>query len=115
MWPIWITVDDDLRRLFVRRLKRAIQLAGLTEQQACQEMLLKQSQWADQCAGEEHLSFTRLMLLPLQVHLWFAVLTLVECGLPVELDSFMGLFGHKKRMVSHSGGDLNAAIKRKAS
>jgi hypothetical protein len=101
VFPVLITVSDDLREMYVKRWQRAIELYGWTELRACQEMLLKQSQWCDQKSGREPLSFTRLMLLPFGIHAWFSILTLIECGLPVEMDSFMSLFDprSKKRMA----------------
>jgi hypothetical protein len=100
MVAMLVTIEADLRAAFVKRLRRSIALAGLSEKQACAEMQIRQNQWSAQCAGEEtHLSFTRLMLLPTSVHVWFALLTLIEFGLPVEVDAFLKLFKPHKAMA----------------
>lgn len=75
---------DDAARAHVARLRRAIELAGLTEQQACAEMDLTQTQWAAQCRGEGHISYTRLAQVPTALA-WLALLTAEEYGLPAEV------------------------------
>lgn len=91
MWFFGITVDDSVRRLFVQRLCRAIELAGLTEQQACAEMGIKPSQWCAQKNGSEHVSYTRMMLLPREVWRWLAVVIAHEEGLPSFMNAAVNL------------------------
>ncbi len=80
-----VAVDDRTKRAHIDRLRRAIELAGLTEQQACAEMEITQAQWSQQCQGHGHLSYTRLVRLPPEVLSWLAVLTARDYGLPLEI------------------------------
>lgn len=80
-----ISVDEEMRRAFVTRLRRAIEHAGLNDQQAAMYMGLTPSRWSDQCAGRENISFSRLMLLPAAVHRWHGLLLVQDLGLPMEV------------------------------
>jgi hypothetical protein len=98
-WFFSISVDDDTRRIFVQRLCRAIELAGLTEQQACAAMLIKPSQWCAQKNGTEHISYTRMMLLPRDVWRYLAVLTAQDDGLPLLLQAAVALGKGNRAML----------------
>jgi hypothetical protein len=78
-------IQDDVRRVFIARLRRAIELAGMTELQHCQAVNLKQSHWSDQCAARQPLSGEALIRLDEEAQRWHAVLTLQALGFPKEI------------------------------
>ena len=109
MWMLlFLTVADfDL----VVILRRALQMAGLSDKDAYGAIGMGQAQFSRQMSGQEPPScLSRMAKMPAAVRQWFALLTLEAEGLPVEVKRAttigLALLG-RKRMARMSRASAN--------
>jgi hypothetical protein len=110
-------VDPHILKLHADRIKTALRYADISPTKAALWMSIDPRQFDRQLNGEGHISYTRLVMLPVLFWQWFGLLIVVQVGLPLVIRKSARLaltfMGFRKRMARMAVADLQPEAERK--